>query len=119
MSRLGSVAANGVAVLGAAWVLAGCGGATFKFVETPWQGDEASIARLQAGAQRVGCSASEPDSTGEIEIKCPEGKPDPDRDAGSVRIGPAEGGNMLAMCNDGLAEGCPEALEQMWNAGGS
>lgn len=87
-------------------------------VETPWQGDDASTARLQQGAKKLGCSASAPDSSGEIEIRCPEGAPDEERDAGSIRIGPASDGALVAMCNDGLAEGCSAVLERMWKAGG-
>ncbi len=53
-----------------------------------------------------------------IEIRCPEGAPDAERDAGSVRIGPASDGTLVAMCNDGLAEGCSAVLERIWKAGG-
>ncbi len=88
-------------------------------VETPWQGSEDSSARLQRGAKKVGCDASPPDSTGEVEIRCPGGKPTPDRDEGTIRIGPASDGALVAMCNDGLAEGCSGVLEQIWGAGGS
>ncbi|MBX3131455.1 MAG: hypothetical protein KF718_32360 [Polyangiaceae bacterium] len=104
------------------WVLApvlgvaACGGATFKIVQTPWQGDE-STARLARGATSAGCRVSEPDSTGEIEIRCPNGVPEPGRDEGSIRVGPDSEGVLLAMCNDGLAEGCGAVLEKFWKAG--
>ncbi len=121
-SRVWRVGARGRLValgFGAAFGLGACGGgATFRMVETPWRGDDASTARLQQGAKKLGCSASAPDSTGEIEIRCPEGAPDAERDAGSIRIGPASDGALVAMCNDGLAEGCSAVLERIWKAGG-
>ena len=105
---------------GWALCLAACGGgATFKMVETPWQGGADSTARLQKGAEKLGCSASAPDSTGEIEIRCPQGKPDPKADEGTIRIGPAADGVMVAMCNDGMAEGCSAVLERIWGVGGT
>lgn len=110
-------AGQALCVLAVGLGVTACGGATFKFVQTPWRGDDGSIERLRVGAAKLGCSASEPDSTGEIEIRCPEGKPNPDRDAGSIRIGPDVDGTLLAMCNDGLAEGCGAVLESMQAAG--
>jgi hypothetical protein len=98
-------------------VMSACGGATFKMAETPWTASDDTTVRLTRGADKVGCKAGAPDSTGEIEITCPEGAPDPESDAGSLRIGPGSDQRMLAMCNDGLAESCTAALEKMWAAG--
>ena len=99
-------------------LIVGCGGgATFKFAETPWSGEDANMQRLERGAEKLGCSTTGPDSTGELEIVCPEGKPNADAEAGSIRIGPDSEDKLLAMCNDGLAEGCTKVLEQIWAAG--
>jgi hypothetical protein len=94
----------------AIWLIACGGGAEFKMVETPWSASEDANARLTRGAQKIGCTAGAPDSTGEIEIQCPARE-------GSLRIGPGSDKRLLAMCNDGLAERCPETLEEIWKAG--
>jgi hypothetical protein len=103
----------------AAVVALSCGGgAQFKMVETPWSASDDSTERLTRGAAALGCHASAPDSTGEIEIKCPEGRPKPGGAAGNLRIGPsAEDKQLLAMCNDGLAESCADTLKAIWQAG--
>ncbi|MBK7585855.1 MAG: hypothetical protein IPI67_37430 [Myxococcales bacterium] len=94
------------------------GGAKFKMVETPWSAGDDATARLTRGAAKLGCSASPPDSTGEIEISCPEGKPKAESEKGTLRIGPsAEDKKLFAMCNDGLAEGCSDTLKSIWDAG--
>lgn len=102
-----------------ALLLASCGGgAKFQMLETPWSASDDATARLTRGAAALGCQASPPDSTGELEIQCPEGKPKPGADSGSLRIGPsAEDEQLLAMCNDGLAERCAETLKAIWEAG--
>lgn len=106
-------------LLGLAGLLAlACGGgAKFKIVETPWSAGDQTTARLTRGAQKLGCQASPPDSTGEIEITCPEGKPNAESDKGNLRIGPDTEQKLLAMCNDGLAEGCSDTLKRIWDAG--
>lgn len=104
--------------VGALLVVACGGGAKFQMVETPWSAGDDATARLTRGAAKLGCAASPPDSTGEIEISCPEGKPKPDGEKGTLRIGPtAEDKKLLAMCNDGLAEGCSHTLKAIWEAG--
>ncbi len=108
--------------MGIRWVVAvlgvvSCGGATFKMVETPWSASDEASARLTRGSHKLGCHASPPDSTGDIEISCPRGKPDPDSDEGTLHIGPDTEKNLLAMCNDGLAEHCSDTLQRIWDAG--
>lgn len=101
-----------------ALVLVACGGgATFKMVETPWSASDDATARLTRGAQKVGCKASPPDSTGEIEISCPKGAPTPEHAEGTLRIGPASDQKLIAMCRDGLADGCGDTLQRIWKAG--
>jgi hypothetical protein len=93
------------------WMMVACGGgASFQMVETPWSASDEATARLMRGAKSIGCVASSPDSTGEMEIRCPKRE-------GSLRIGPATDQRLLAMCTDGLAERCPETLEEIWKAG--
>ena len=102
----------------ATWCAFACGGgATFKIAETPWTGADENMQRLQRGAEHLGCAANGPDSTGELEIVCPEGRPSPDSDSGSIRIGPDADDRLLAMCNDGLAEQCTQVLQRIWDAG--
>jgi hypothetical protein len=106
-----------LAVVGALVAVSCGGGAKFKIVETPWSAGDTTTARLTRGAKKLGCTASPPDSTGEIEISCPEGKPNAESDAGTLRIGPDTEQKLLAMCNDGLAEGCGDTLKRIWDAG--
>jgi len=110
-----------IAVLPTALLVAGCGGSSFKMLQTQLPADEPTMAALKRGAQKLGCTATDPDSTGSIRIECPDGAIKPDVDAGSVELGPpfdqSEDNRLLGMCLGGLAEACASSVEQILKAG--
>lgn len=93
-----------------------CGGHEFQIVQAQWPGTESTQARLQAGAEAVGCNVTR--EADEQVISCRDGVLGEEIDAGTIRIGPsAEGESMIAMCEGGLSAACSSVLKRIWEAG--